>query len=179
MRHRQIKEQLQQSPLPSLLFNIFFVICTALFVAIAFQHFGYGEGYNFWLLFLYAAIGLAGIYSIKYITLKFLGWILGASEAAGAYIFIVFTTNKVIGISILPLLVVASFTAGWVNEAAISLAIVLIVCAFVYRYLLSYVSVNRLLHINLFHFLLYLIGFEILPLLLINKVLFLLLGKLY
>jgi hypothetical protein len=177
VNQRQVKEQLLQSPLPSFFLNIFFLLSIGMFLALLLQYFKLGTEYNFWLLFVYCILGLMGIYALKFVSLKLLGWIFQVSEAADAYIFIVFTTNKVIGIALLPFLVLLAFTYGTINQAAMSLSIFLVIGLLAYRFFLSYLSVYRQVRINFFHFLLYLCAFELVPLLLINKLLFSLLGE--
>lgn len=172
LRQRQIKEQLVQSPLPSFLLNIFFLLSMGLFLALLLQQAALGMNFNFWLLFVYCVWGLAGIYTIKFVSLKLMGWIFQVSEAIDTYIFIVFTTNKIIGIALLPFLVLLAFTNGVAGQVALSLSIVLVLGLFAYRYFLSYVSIHRQVKISFFHFVIYLCAFEIAPLLLINKLLF-------
>ncbi|MEJ7912372.1 MAG: DUF4271 domain-containing protein [Chitinophagaceae bacterium] len=172
IQHRQVKEQLMQAPLPSLLLNILFFFTGALFLNIVLQHYGLGTSYNFWLLSLYCALGLAAIYLVKFITLKIAGWLFRLQDAIEAYIFIVFATNKIIGIVLLPLVVLLAFTAGDLNEAVLTMSLLLVGGVFVYRFFLSYMSIHRQIKIQLFHFVLYLCAFELIPLLLINKLLF-------
>jgi hypothetical protein len=172
VRQRQIKEQLLQSPLPSLLFNAFFVISTAVFLSLLFEHFGIAARLPFWLLVVYSAVAVTVIYGGKFLLLKFFGWVFQQSDATDTYIFVVFSTNKIIGILLLPFIILLAFTYGSVNAAAITLSIIVIVALFLYRFFLSYISINQTININFFHFLLYLTAFEILPVLLINKLLF-------
>jgi hypothetical protein len=179
VNQRQIKEQLLQSPLPSLLLNIFYLFSAGMFIPLLMSFFHLADGYNFWLLFVYSMLGLIIIYTLKFISLKMLGWIFQVNEAVDAYIFIVFTTNKVIGMVLLPFLVVMAFTFGFIYDAAMNLSIFLVVLLFAYRYFLSYISIHRLVRISFFHFLLYLFAFEIAPLLLINKLLFRISGETY
>ncbi|MGZ3937704.1 MAG: DUF4271 domain-containing protein [Flavisolibacter sp.] len=179
INQKQAKEQLLQHPLPSVLLNVFFVLSIGMFVALLLQYFKLGLDFNFWWLYLYCSLGLIAIYLMKYVSLKFLGWIFQVSESTDAYIFIVFATNKIIGIALLPFLVMLAFTYGVVNEAAMSLSIMVVVGLLVYRFFLSYVSIRRQIRVGFLHFLLYLIAFEVVPLLLINKVLFSFLGETY
>lgn len=172
VRQRQIKEQLLQSPLPSLFFNAFFVISSAVFLSLLFEHFGLGVKLPFWLSVVYSAIAMIVIYGGKFILLKFFGWVFQQSEATDTYIFVVFSTNKIIGILLLPFIILLAFTYGSVNAAAATLSIIIVVALFVYRFFLSYISVNQTININFFHFILYLTAFEIVPVLLINKLLF-------
>ena len=115
-----------QAPLPSLLLNILFIVAAAVFINLVFQHYGLGTSYGFWLLLLYSALALTLIYAVKFITLKICGWLFRLSEATDAYIFIVFTTNKIIGIVLLPLIVLLAFTAGQLKQVALTLSLLLV-----------------------------------------------------
>lgn len=177
VRQRQVKEQLLQSPLPSLLFNLFFVISGAVFLGLLFRHFHLADQLPFWMLVLYCLAGLGAVYGIKFLLLKFFGWVFQQPEITDSYIFVVFSTNKILGISLLPFIILMAFTAGPLNAAAVTVSVVVVVGLFLYRFFLTYISIQRTVSINFFHFALYLAAFEVLPLLLINKLLFTLLSK--
>lgn len=81
------------------------------------------------------------------------------------------------GIALLPFIILISFTSGTLLQTSVIFSLILVGGLFLYRYFLSYVSLHRQVKINFFHFLLYLLAFEIVPLLLINKVLLQLLGE--
>ena len=115
----------------------------------------------FWILYAYSIAGLIIIYTVKFLALKLFGWILGVVEATNTYIFIVFTTNKIIGILLLPFIVGLAFTDKTFYEVVFSLSLCLVAALFVYRFYLSFVSVRKQLTINFFHFLLYILAFEI------------------
>jgi len=53
LKQRQIKEQLMQTTLPALVFNLFFVITAALYIDLLLHHFDLLPVKNFWLLFFY------------------------------------------------------------------------------------------------------------------------------
>jgi hypothetical protein len=171
LKQKQVREQLMQTPLPSLLLNGFFVISAGLYIAILLQHFNLAPVDNFWLLFVYCIAGLSVIYATKFVGLKLSGWIFNMKEGADTYIFIVFIINKVIGVFLLPFLVLLSFMQG----TAYSIAMVLSWCGIgillISRFLLTYASVRNQVKFNPFHFFLYLCAFEIAPLLLIYKAL--------
>lgn len=175
LKQRQIREQLMQTPLPSLLFNLFFIATAGLYINFMLQYFKVKPVDNFWLLYLYCCIGLACIYTGKYIGLKICGWLFNMKQASDAYIFIVFIINKVIGIFLLPFLILLAFN----NEQADIYNIVLVItwCGvgglLLYRFILGYTVIRNEVRFNLFHFFLYLCAFEIAPLLLIYKVLLL------
>ena len=93
IKQRQIKEQLMQTPLPSVLLNVFFFISGGLYLCFVLEHFHLNPTGSFWLLYLYSSAGLAAVYFVKFIGLKIAGWLTNMEEAADAYIFIVFIVN--------------------------------------------------------------------------------------
>ena len=143
-----------------------------MFLALVIQNIGWSGGYSFWVLFLYSMAILVVMYFFKFVILKFIGWILQVRDAADTYIFIVFLTNKVIGMLLLPFIIVLAFTYGQISQVALTSGLLMIAGFFAYLYFLSFISVYRQLRISFFHFFLYLFAFEIVPLLLINKLLF-------
>jgi hypothetical protein len=171
MKQRQIKDQLVQTPLPSLLLNIYFVLSTGLYADILFQHFEVSPVDNFWVMFFYCCLGLAVIYSLKFVGIKVSGWLFNMNEAANTYNFVIFLINKVIGIFLLPFLVLLSFMQGTPYMVALVLSWCGVGMLVVYRFLLTYASIRKQVRFNPFHFFLYLCAFEIAPLLLIYKAL--------
>jgi hypothetical protein len=158
-----------QTPLPSLLLNVFFFASGGLYASFLLQRYGLNPLQSFWLLALYCCLGLAACYIVKFIGLKVLGWLFNMTEAADSYIFIVFVVNKMIGILLLPFLVILAFSMGNVYTVGLSLSWCLLAALLAYRLILTYGAVRNLVKVNPFHFFLYLCAFEIAPLLLVYK----------
>lgn len=172
LKAKQIREQLLQTPLASLLLNIHFVATAGLFAAILLNNYQRNQVEpGFWNLYLYAVLAIAIIYIGKNFILQFLGWSLRMKDTTDTYIFIVFLCNKVLGIFLLPLLMVIAFANEPLVTVATTLACLLVVAIFLYRYISSYGFITRELKASRFHFFLYLCAFEVAPLLLIYKVL--------
>ncbi|HEX7904364.1 MAG TPA: DUF4271 domain-containing protein [Chitinophagaceae bacterium] len=171
LKQRQIREQLMQTPLPSLLFNGFFIVSGGLYADFMLLHFQLIEKEDFWPYFFYCSTGLSCIYLVKFIGLKVLGWIFNLRNAADSYVFIVFIVNKVIGIFLLPFLILLAFVEGTGYTVALVLSWVGVCVLFFYRFILTYAAVRNQVRFNIFHFFLYLCAFEIAPLLLIYKLL--------
>jgi len=169
LKQRQIREQLMQTPFPSLLLNGFFIVSAALYATFMFRYFHMDPVGNFWLLFFYCCVGLSLAYLVKFVGLKVSGWVFNMQEAADSYIFIVFIVNKMIGILLLPFLIVLAFTLGNVYSAGMTLSWCLVAGLLAYRFILTFVAIRNQVKVNPFHFLLYLIAFEIAPLLLVYK----------
>lgn len=177
LKQRQIREQLMQTPLPSLLLNGFYVVTGGLYLDFIYQRFHPGPPFHFWLLFLYAGLALSAIYFIKFTGLKLSGWIFNMEEAASAYVFIVFVVNKMIGIFLLPVVICLAF----MKEPGYSAVLVLSWCGvgslLLYRLVLTFSAIRNQVRLNPFHFFLYLCAFEVAPVLLIYKGLLVFFGQ--
>jgi hypothetical protein len=173
LKQRQIGEQLIQTPLPSLLLNFFFLAAVAFYISFVLEHYQLATDYGFWLLYFYCFVALAVIYVIKFLSLKFFGWLFNIRETTDGYIFIVFMINKIIGIYVLPFLILLAFTDKNIYQVAFALSYIGIFGLLGYRFILSYGLVRTQIRVNPFHFFLYLCAFEFVPLLLIYKALLL------
>jgi hypothetical protein len=179
MRQQQLREQVLQSPFPSLLLNVLFIFSGGLFGAFLMRFYHFGSDQNLWFHFRYISIFLVILYLLKYLILKVVGWIFNISRAVDFYLFVVFMTNKIIGIFLLPFLVLIVFSGSVLTEIAITLSIIMVCVFYVYRFIGSFATLHKEIKISGLYFILYLCAFEIAPLLLIYKVLVTYLEKAY
>jgi hypothetical protein len=152
LKQRQIKEQLMQTPLPSMLLNGFFVITGGLYISFLLQHYNLEMPGGFWPGFAYCCLGLSAIYFVKFVGLKISGWLFSMSGAADNYIFIVFVVNKMIAILLLPFLILLAFATPPVYDAALTLSLCLVGGLFCYRIILSFAAIRNQVKVNPFHF---------------------------
>ncbi|HYE54704.1 MAG TPA: DUF4271 domain-containing protein [Chitinophagaceae bacterium] len=171
LRQQQLREQLLQSPFPSLMMNMFFLVTGGLYASLLLSYYKYEVNPDFWIQTLYCIAILALIYAGKFFILKFTGWVFGLTRATDTYIFIVFLVNKMLGILLLPFLVLIAFYTGQAQQVFVTLSLMLVVFLFAYRFIFSFRPVRAEIKVNPFHFFIYLCAFEIAPLLLIYKVL--------
>ena len=171
LRQQQLREQLLQNPLPSLLLNIQFLVTGSLYAALLARYNNILAQTDLWLLSLYCLGLLVSIYTVKFLTLKTMGWILRISRATDVYLFIVFMVNKMAGIFLLPVLLLMAFPYYPILPAIIALSLFVLALLLGYRFFVSFRLVRNEIKLNLFHFFLYLCAFEIAPLLLIYKAL--------
>ena len=179
MRQQQLREQVLQSPFPSLLLNILFVFSGALYGAFLLRYYHYGSPESFWFHFQFLGCFLIALYLFKYLILKVVGWVFNLNRAVDFYLFVVFLTNKIIGIFLLPFLVLITFSGPILTEVGITLSIIMVSVFYIYRFIGSYSTLRKEIKISGLYFILYLCAFEIAPLLLIYKVLVTYLEKAY
>ena len=168
VRQKQTREQLHQNNLASLFSNILFIGNASIFVSLLAVK-------NAWVdisLFTcigYAALGFTGLYLFKFLFLWFSGWLFGQAEAIGNYSFIVFLTNKVMGVFLIPAILLLAFSPISVQDFAYNSALIVISILFIYRYLVSFSIIRASLKVSAFHFFLYLCACEVLPMLVLYK----------
>ena len=177
LRQSQITDQLLQAKLPSLLYNLFFVVAGGIYIYSLLNYYQWVRGYNTWLVIGLCTGVLGMIYLIKFGTLKFTGWLTGFSDMVNTYLFILFLISKIIGIFLIPFIILIAFSDRVIVDMAVIISLLLIGFLFVMRFLRSYGIIQNQLKISKFHFFLYIIGLELLPLLLIYKSLMVLLSN--
>lgn len=169
LRQHQIREQLLQARLPSLMYNLFFVGSAGTFLYLLSKSYGFRVGHPDWEIWMASIAIVALLYAIKFVGLKLSGWIFGMTGAADTYIFIVFLVNKILGIALLPIVVLIAFAGNPLESAGATLGVLLVIGMLIYRFIRSYRPVWEEVQMSRFHFFLYLCAFEIAPLLLIYK----------
>jgi hypothetical protein len=168
IRMMQNREQLLQNSLASFIMNIGFVMSFSLLATLIIFN-AHLLPINFWEGFLYMCLFFLGLYIGKFICLTFAGYIFNTIELVQTYIFVVFMINKVLGILLIPFIGILAFAKPFLHPFAIWGASLLMVLLLLYRYLFSLTSVRNKLHVSSFHFFLYLCAFEVIPLLILYK----------
>ncbi len=168
LRMMQNREQLLQNSLASFIMNIGFVVSFSLMMTLVIFN-AHLLPINFWEGFFYMCLFFLGLYIGKYICLTIAGYIFNTIELVQTYIFVVFMINKVLGILLIPFIGILAFAKPFLHPFAIWGASLLMVLLLLYRYLFSLTSVRNKLHVSSFHFFLYLCAFEVIPLLILYK----------
>ncbi|MEP7237079.1 MAG: DUF4271 domain-containing protein [Ferruginibacter sp.] len=177
LRQSQLTDQLLQAKLPSLFFNLFFVVSAGIYVYILLSYYHFIDAENKLVLILFSITLVSLIYFIKFCILKFTGWITGLVEVADTYIFVVFLINKIIGVFLVPFIIILSFSDPALVNITVLISLMSIGIFLLLRFFRSYGLLQNQLKISRFHFLMYIIGIELLPLLLIYKGLMVFLTK--
>ncbi len=170
LRVNQIREQLVQSGLQSLLFNMLFAVSAGTYVYLLAAHFKVSVQIPDLLIPVIASAIIAALYMGKYIFLRFSGWLFSMQNATEAYSFIVFLINKIIGVILLPFIIIIAFAQPQLVDVAITASLAIIIGLFLYRFLRAYNPIQADLKVGRFHFFIFFLAFEIAPLLVIYKV---------
>ncbi len=177
LRQSQLTDQLLQAKQVSLFFNILFACTGGLYIYFLLAHFNWIRNDNSLLVAGICIVSVAVIYFLKYLVLKFTGWLTGYREATRTYLFIIFLINKILGILLIPFIMVIGFAAAFLRYPAVLISLLFVGLMFLLRFLRSYGLLRKDIKVSRFHFFLYITGVELIPLLLIYKLLMVLLSK--
>ncbi|MEP6583159.1 MAG: DUF4271 domain-containing protein [Ginsengibacter sp.] len=170
LRQTQLTDQLLQAKLPSLILNIFFAISAGIFLWLLFTFYQPPRLINKQALLPFCILGIGLLYFAKYCTLKFIGWISAMQQTVDSYIFIIFLVNKISGIVLVPFLVILAFSLPlWIRYIT-TIAIFVVALFFLSRYIKTYGLLENKLPLNPFHFLIYIVATEIIPIFILYKV---------
>lgn len=168
LRQKQTKDQLLQDNLASLFVNLLFIITTSIYGALVIRNKEWLD-YPFWHIVFFGAGLLTIVYFGKFLFLQFAGWVFNSREAAVNYTFTVFLVNKVLGVLLVPFLFLMAFARPGFKEVSLTVSVGLVLLLLLYRYIISFATIRNTLKVNALHFFLYLCAVEILPLLLLYK----------
>ena len=177
LRQSQLTDQLLQAKQPSMFFNLLFTITGGIYVYLLLRYYNWLPQEKMFSFVACCIGGLLVIYIAKFVILKFTGWVTGYSAASNTYIFIIFLINKILGVLLVPFIIVMAFSNNWIKTPAVVISLLLVGLMFLLRFFRSFGLIQHQLKVSRFHFFLYIVGVEILPLLLIYKGLLVLLGK--
>ncbi len=173
LSNRQLRDQLESTPLPNLLTNIFFAASVGAYIyyvgVITMPQRSVIVAPS--ILVISLVLGVTGIYIIKYGTIKFAGWVFRVEGVTDQYLFNVFLINKIIGIILLPFIILLAFANAKYSQSIISVSFILIFALLINRYVRSWQAFSTFFKYSKFHFFTYLCASELLPTAVLMKLL--------
>lgn len=170
---RQTKEQIQNNVLASTGFRLlFFMGLSLLIMAFLSQKYRLDYSSSFKNTNLWLCIGLLiALYYLKRGFLTGVGWIYNKPEASEIYFFNSNVMNEVIGLLVFPIALLMFLLSGFLFQAFMILGISILLGLIAYKNIKIFKGIKNLLRISAFDYLLYLCAFEIMPLMILMKVL--------
>jgi hypothetical protein len=167
---RLYREKFSTENQSTFILDLFFYVAEGLFVYQAAHYIIRFEPGISLLFFLAITLGLALFIGIKYFFYRFSGHVFNANSEAQEYIFYTKTGNRALGLLLFPLSILLFFTEGRISEFLLFLGGLIIL-------VISIVSIGRGIRIvgqkvfSVYYLILYLCTLEILPLLVVWRIL--------
>jgi multidrug transporter EmrE-like cation transporter len=169
MRQKQLRDQLIQEPLPSIFLNLIFMVSAATYLYFVLAPTALAAAYPTWTLLGGCMALIASVYIVKFLVLRTLGWIFGKQEAAEGYLFVVFMVNKIGGMVMLPFSILLAYANDETRGTVLTASYVALSVLLLYRLVRGYGIVHKTLRIKQLYFLLFVVAFEVTPILLLYK----------
>ena len=177
LRQAQLADQMLQSSWSSIFYNTLFFLSAGLLVFIFLQNYFPDTGWSPFVFYLLSVVFLSLMYLVKFVWLSFFSWVTGLRRELHRYVFIVFLTNKILGVVLLIFLPFLLFADSQISAQLQILIFAVIGFFLIIRFLKAYSLVKSQLRISLFHFLIYLVALEVLPIFLAGRLALILLEK--
>lgn len=158
----------------SIFLNLLFYVNLTLFIV---QYLVYmlslNQNHNNIVFFLYCFVVLIGLYGSKFIFIRFIAYIFDGIKESKEYLHNVSIYNKNLGVILLPITLSVPYIAQHAIPLLLNTGLILTLIFYVFR-LFRGVKILFRQHVAIFYMILYLCALEILPLLMIYKLLYLL-----
>lgn len=171
LKQKQLRDQLVQSALPSLILNIFFFLTGGIYLFFVFGKNPAAIGFPAGVQILFWSGCLAILYISKYILFLLGGWVFAIKDAAQAYIFEVFNVNKMTGLVLLPVVILLGFLGSGGFTWALSISYGILLLMLLFRLIRGYLAVNQHLRVGIMHYILFVLAFEWVPVMLLQRLL--------
>ncbi len=151
--------------------NIFYYLTTGIFIYLVFDYFNYYPFGLKELKLLGAIVSLMLAYSLfRYLMMKISGYLFNRRKLFSEAVFHNFLYNKIAGIIIIPFILLLAYTRGIFQDISAFAGISVLLVMFLMRLIRLSVFILRSV-VLIFYFILYLCSLEIIPLLVISKLL--------
>lgn len=170
---RQVKSKLGPDNLVNFLMNIVFYLIGGAFLYYSIQLFADLEWIKRWtapIMILLFSLGLMLVYFVKMGFLMVLGKLFLIKDITDEYRYNIALINKMLALILIPVIFIMLFGAPAVGRIVTLISFVIIGLAIFNRYARSWDSMRYLVKNNRFHFFIYLCAFEILPFVVLAKV---------
>ena len=156
----------------SLFLNVFYFLSTGIFLYLVIDYFEYYPAELAGLKLLGGIYGFLMAYSLfRFIILKATGKVFNKSTLFNEAIFHNLLFNKITGVVVLPFILLIAYTRGIYQDISIYAGLASLVGLYFMRFIRMFIFVKKS-NVLLFYFILYLCTLEIMPVLVIIKLIF-------
>lgn len=170
---RQIKSKLGPDNLVNFLMNVIFYIVGGTYLFYVLQLFTEAPWLNHWhgaVMIILFSSALMLVYLVKTGFLVVLGKLFLIQDITDEYRYNIALINKMLALILIPVIFIILFGSPEVSRVITLVSFVIIGLALLNRYARSWESARNLVKNNRFHFFIYLCAFEILPFVVLAKV---------
>jgi hypothetical protein len=167
---RHMKEQLENDSRASVGFYILYIISLSFVVFTALETYSDTfKAHPKYIIYLVSLVCVISLLGVKSLLIKIVAWIFQQQEAEKQYSFNSTLVNEFAGMLLFPICILMLLLTGKTKLVLLIIALIVLSILIIYKYLKNIKILNNLLRLNFIHFLLYLCAFELLPTLVLTK----------
>lgn len=127
---------------------------------------------NGFILYLYILLFVIIVYLVKHFSLMLFNYVFFSLKDVRFYNFSVVVFNVNLGLALILVNLFAAFSPDIIGSVFLKIGLFLLVTFYIFRIIRGFLSTYNYFVVSIFHFFMYLCAFEILPLLLLLKIVF-------
>ena len=163
------KYSVQQNSIAFIFLWLVFIFCAGIYVTLVTKRFYNDFNYSFWEIVAFFICFLCCFYIAKYVIIKFLGWVFNLQTEANVFLLFIFWVSRITGIVLIPVISILAFSIDVIAYTTFVISIFIIAMFWMYGYFLAIKSIQQKLHANALQIFLYLCAVEVLPIVLLYK----------
>ena len=149
--------------------NLIFVLNTSIFIYLFAGYLKVNLPIMDFKLIGFLILSITIIYSIKYLVIKFIGFVFSSDLIASEYISNIWLFNKLLGISLFPIIITLPYINSSMKMPLAYIGLATILIFFIFRVIRSFQIVFQI-KLSIIYWILYLCTLEILPVFVLSKI---------
>jgi hypothetical protein len=167
---RHIKDQLENDNRASIWFYLIFFLSVGYIVYLLIIRNTMLYLTNFWYLnYALCTLFVIVLFGLRIGIIRIIGWIFDQGEMVQTYLFNNKLVNEFLGLMLFPLCILMMIAGKNLQSTLLVIASILFLLMFIYSYLRNIPVLRNLFRISFIHFLLYLCALEVIPILILIK----------
>lgn len=167
---RHIRDQLENDNRASLWFYAIFYISLGFLVYQFYTRNSEHLFSNSWYInYLLCTMGVFFLLNLRSGLIRLVGWVFKRSDYVQLFLFNKKLVNEFLGLILFPVCILILISSGKVKFALMIIAALLSVVLFIYSYIRNVTVIRNLFRISFVHFLLYICALELIPVLILIK----------
>lgn len=165
-----VREEVSVVNRVSILLSIIFLFSITIFIRQIMDYYGWSQEQNEMLLFLFILASVIIVYTVKFITIKFFGFVFKTAKETDEYALTVLLYINSLGLFLLPIVVCIAFAENVPVEIFIKTGLCLLALFLFTRMVRGLIIGLNSIRVSKFYLFLYLCSLEILPLIVMVKI---------
>ena len=153
------------------LMMLLFFFSSGLYISLLLEHFNLFQSFGSFTLFIFSIAAIIAVYTVKHLLLKIQSAILPFSNEISFFSYNIALVNRSLGLLLMPFIIMMLYSFDFIAELSMKISFLIILLVVLYVYRKGFIIGRQYLRFYKFHFFVYFCTSEILPLVMLIKLL--------